>query len=188
MMSTNIIKAMSMAITAGVFLIAPLAFGEVNKDIGTEASQGASIIRALSSSTTTATAEQKPKIKTKQQERLYSIVNERAQILHNRWDALALRLDVVSERISSRISKIKKGGTDTTSAEALLKTANKKIEAARERADEAADKITKRADESNGTARDLRKIENEVINTEKEAVGQAFQEAKDALSDAVNAL
>ncbi len=130
----------------------------------------------------------KPKLRSKDQDRLLSIVSARADILNSRWQALAYRLDRISERVSSLLFNLNKEGVDTTTAETLLETANVRIGTARERSVEAYTKIISRAKNSNGTASDLRTIEKNFINPEKDAVAQSFQEVKDALNNVLTAL
>lgn len=166
----------------GMFLSPVLALGE---NVATGKSVSTDKRAAIASSTKPI---QKPKPKTRSQERLAAIISERADILSSRWNALADRLMKISERLASRLDKMEQSGFDATTALTLLETANNKIEAARTRGEEAADKIVARALDSDGTASDLYKIEKLVINPEKDTVSKAFQEAKDALDDVVLSL
>lgn len=193
MTAVKSIKIILIMATLGVLTTAPYSYGQTGQKntihVTTEVAPTVGVVAISTSATPIATpSDQKSKTKTRSQEHLYSIVSERVQILHDRWEALALRFDVISERIASRVSKLKKDGRDTTRAEVLLEIAKLKIETARERSDKAADKITERADESDGTVKDLRSIENDVISIEKESVRRAFQESKDALVDTLNSL
>lgn len=120
---------------------------------------------------------------TKTEARIISLVNERADILRNRWNALDDRLEIISGRISSLLDKMSAQGTDTTTAEMLLQSANERLSSARTRASFSYEAIKTRAEQTDGTATDLYKIEKNVIAPEKEAVAKSFQDAKDALAD-----
>lgn len=135
-----------------------------------------------------AQTEEKPKNYSKTKERLISIVTERAQIYKGRWEALALRFENISERLASYIYKMDKAGYDVSEAQDLLKKADSKIEEIRDLAKEAFSVIVYEAEESDGTAKDLYRIEREVINQKKEEVNDKFNEAKDALNEVLKSL
>ncbi len=164
------------------------AYGEIRGNTVTTSPTIKNIPASRESSAFSIKQKEKAKVKTKNQERVASIVTERANLLNSRWQALAHRIDRLNERTNSLLLKLGASGTDTTTARMLLETANSKIKEARERSVLAYSKIISSAEESNGTASDLYRLEKNIINPEKEAVAKAFQSAKDSLDNVLKAL
>ena len=181
MRGTAVIAFCAMLFTASVALGETIKEGDSADEVK-NASPAAAILSPAVNQT------EKPKIYSKSKERLISIVTERAQILQSRWEALALRLDNISERISSRMSKMEEAGYDISEAGELLEKADSKIEDARDKFKETVAIMVSEAEDSDGTAKDLYRIEKEVINPGKEAVAVSFNEAKETLNDVIKAL
>lgn len=177
---------MNRAVSKTIFLFVALALANLFFVYSAKAVETKNPLKTVKNQDTS--TETVKKEYTKSEARVISLVSERADILRNRWNALSDRLEIISGRISSLLDKMSVSGTDTTTAEILLQSANEKLDYARARAELSYENIKTRAKQTDGTASDLYKIERNVIAPEKEAVAESFQEAKDSLIDVLSSI